>query len=191
MNEYEELIADRIRVWVWSGFHSLSDVLEMLEDCDEDNEDDEDDVDKQMLEEYARSEFQAKREAEATWPPVTDCNRLDAAFDALNGMGIIALHNAGYTISDGISDVAEVLAESDRDKVKGYCFYHEQDVERAVNGHGLSLAYGDIADAATGSRAIGELVKAELVRRGFVVEWDGDEEQRIDLPRIVWQRRTA
>ena len=185
MNENEEYLADRIRVMVWSGFNDLSDVLEMLEDCDED------DADKQMLEEYAKSEFQAKREAEATWPAVTDCNRLDAAFDALNGMGIIALHNAGYTISDGISDVAEVLAESDRDQVKGYCFYHEQDVERAVDGHGLMLAYGDIADTARGKRAIGELVKAELERRGFVVEWDGDEEKRIDLPRIVWQRRAA
>ena len=188
MNEYEEYIADRIRVWVWSGFHSLSDVLEMLEDCDED---DEDETDKKMLEEYAKSEFQAKREAEATWPPVTDCDRLDAAFDALNGMGVIALHNAGYTISDGISDVAEVLAESDRDKVKGYCFYHEQDVERVVSGHGLMLAYGDIADTPSGKRAVGELVKAELERRGFVVEWDGDAEKRIDLPRIVWQRRAA
>lgn len=26
---------------------------------------------------------------------------------------------------------------------------------------------------------------------GLVVEWDGDEEKRIDLPEIVWQRRTA
>ena len=188
MNECEEQIADRIRVWVWSGFHTLSDVLEMLEDWDED---DEDDFDKQMLEEYAKSEFQAKREAEAAWPAVTDCTHLDAAFDALNRMGVIALHNAGYTISDGISDVAEVLAESGREKVKGYCFYHEQDLERAVDGHGLMLAYGDIAETAGGRRAIGELVKAELERRGFVVEWDGDEEKRSDLPRIVWQRRTA
>jgi hypothetical protein len=185
MNEDEEYLADRIRVMVWSGFDSLSDVREMLEDCAED------DADKQMLEEFAKSEFRAKREAEATWPPVTDCTRLDAAFDALNGMGIIALHNAGYTISDGISDVAEVLAESDRDKVKGYCFYHEQDVERAINAHGLSLAYGDIEDTAEGKRAVGELVKAELERQGFVVEWDGDPEVRIDLPRIVWQRRAA
>jgi hypothetical protein len=185
MNETEEYLADRIRVMVWSGFDALSDVLEMLEDSGED------DADMEMLEEYAKSEFQAKREAEATWPPVTDCNRLDAAFRALNGMGIIALHNAGYTISDGISDVAEVLAKSDREKVQGYCFYHEQDLERAVDGHGLMLAYGDIADTAAGARAVGGLVKAELERQGFIVEWDGDEKKRIDLPGIVWQRRAA
>ena len=99
MNECEEQIAARIRVWIWSGFYSLSDVLEMLEEWDED---DEDDFDRQTLEEYVRSEFQVKREAEAAWPPVTDCNRLDAAFNALRGMGIIALHNAGYTLSDGL-----------------------------------------------------------------------------------------
>lgn len=188
MNEYEEYLADRIRVWVWSGFYSLSDVLKMLDEC---YEDDEEDADRQMLEEYARSEFQAKREAEAAWPTVTDCDRLDAAFDALNRMGIIALHNAGYTLSDGISDVVEELAKSDRDKVKGYCFYHEQDVEGVLEGYGLLLAYGDIADTATGKRAIAEQVKAELERRGFVAEWDGDEEKRINLPGIVWQRRAA
>ncbi len=186
MNEYEEDLANRIRVWVWSGFYSLTDVLEMIEDNDEVEEND---ADKHMLKKYAKSEFQAKGGAEATWLPVTDCNRLDTAFDALNEMGIIALHNAGYTISDGISDVAEVSVRSDREKVKGYCFYHEQDVERAVNAHGLMLAYGDIADTVRGKREIGELVKAELERQGFIVEWDGDEEQRINLPGIVWQRR--
>lgn len=185
MNEYEEDIADEIRIRVWSGFASLSDVLTMIEDCDESE------VDRRMLAEFAKSEFQAKRDAEAVWPPVTDCTRLDAAFEALNDLDIIALHYAGYTMSDGFSHVAEVLADSDRRKVKGYCFYHAQDVARAVDGYGLMLAYGDIADTAKGKRAIGELVKAELERQGFVVEWDGDEEKRINLPEIVWQRRAA
>lgn len=185
MNEYEQDLADEIRIRVWSGFHSLPDVLEMLEDCDDD------DADKQMLEEVAKSEFQAKREAEATWPPVTDCMRLDAAFEALNEMGIIALHYAGYTMSDGLDDVGEALSEADRDKVKGYCFYHAQDVARALDGYGLLLAYGDLADTASGKRAIGELVKVELERQGLEVKWDGDEEQRIDLPSVVWQRRAA
>ncbi len=157
----------------------------MLEDCNED------DADKQMLREFAESEFQAKREAEATWPTITDCVRLDAAFDSLNEMGIVALHNVGLSMSDGFHYVDEAMAASARGKVKGYCFYHAQDVERAVIGDGLLLAYGDTAGTARGRRAIGEMVKEELERQGLVVEWGGDEEKRISLPSLVWQRRTA
>jgi hypothetical protein len=182
--EYDDSIEDDIRIRVWSGFHSLSDVLEMLEDWEGS------DVNRANLEMFARSEFQAKREAEAEWPAVTDCTRLDEVFDSLNNMGIIALHNAGYTMSDGISDVSEELATRDPADVKGYCFYHEQDVGRAVDGYGLWIAFGDIADTEGGKREVGQLVKAELERRGFVVEWNGDPETRLDLPKIVWQRRT-
>ena len=47
----------------------------------------------------------ARWEAEKqTWPTVTDCDRLDAAFAALNERGVIALQNAGYTQSDGYDD---------------------------------------------------------------------------------------
>jgi hypothetical protein len=182
--EFDEEIEADIRVRVWSGFHALPDVLTMLEDYDGS------DVERKRLEQFARSEFQAKRAAEATWPPVTDCDRLDEAFDSLNSMGIIALHNAGYTMSDGLSDVSEALANSEADKIRGYCFYHEQDVGRAVDGYGLNIAYGDIADTASGKREIGQLVKTELERHGFTVNWDGNPETRLDIRQISWKRRT-
>jgi hypothetical protein len=183
-DDYDEPIEEEIRIRVWSGFHSLSDVLTMIKDRDES------DVDQEMLEEFARSEFQAKREAEATWPLVTDCVRLDEVFDSLNSAGIIALQNAGYTMSDGLGAVNEALASHHSEKVQGYCFYHEQDVARAVDGFGLWVAFGDIADTESGKREIGPLVKAEFERHGFMVQWDGNPDTRIDIPQIVWQRRT-
>ena len=182
--EFDESILDEVRIRVWSGFHSLSDVLIMIEDWNESE------PDRDVLEAFARSEFQAKREAEDTWPLVTDCVRLDEVFDSLNSIGIIALQNAGFTMSDGLSEVSEALANHDSTAVKGYCFYHEEDVARAVDGFGLWLAYGDLADTESGKREIGQIVKAELERRGFKVEWNGNPDTRIDLPEIVWQRRT-
>ena len=185
MNEYEEYLADEIRLRVWSGFHSLADILMMLEDCDEP-----DSVDQEMLAELARSEFQAKREAEVTWPSITDCDRLEDAFYALISLGVVALHNAGYTMSDGLSAVGYELVNYHGDQVKGYCFYHEQDVGRAVDGYGLWVAFGDLDNTESGKRAVGQLVKTELERQGFIVTWDGDPNTRIDLPKILWQRRT-
>ena len=46
-----------------------------------------------------------------TWPAVTDCDRLDQAFAALNARGIIALQNAGYTQSDGYGDISQSYDE--------------------------------------------------------------------------------
>jgi hypothetical protein len=77
-----------------------------------------------MLRAAVESELAVKATAEKTWPRVTDCDRLDAVFAELDRGGTIALQNAGYTMSDGYSDVGERLAECDRDQVKGYCFYH-------------------------------------------------------------------
>lgn len=164
MNENEEYIADRVRTWVWSGFYSPADINSMMEDIMEP------DADGGMLARLAESELEAKREAEASWSPITDCDRLDMTFDALNNIGVVALHNAGFTMSDGYTEVAEALVEFDRGKVRGYCFYHEQDVARAVQGGGLCIAFGDSADTAEGKVAVGRFVKEQLERQGLRVE---------------------
>ena len=92
-------------------------------------------------------------------------------------------------MSEGYEDVAEALAESGRSKIRGYCFYHGQDLERAVGGDGLMLAFGDLADTSGGTAEIGELVKEEIERQGFKVEWDSNPEKRINVPQIKWRRR--
>jgi hypothetical protein len=128
----------------------------------------------------------------ATWPATTDCDRLDGVFAALNARGIIALQNAGYTQSDGYDDVRQSHHErSDRDRVIGYCFYHGQDLERAVHGQGLHLAFGpmDAKKEETEGPRIGAIIVEELARAGFAVRWDGTFDQRIFIPTIDWKRR--
>ena len=129
---------------------------------------------------------------ETTWPEVTDCDRVADAFSALHARGVIALENAGYTQSDGYEDVREVYAElPDRSHVIGYCYYHGQDMERAVRGGGLYLAFGPVdpnKEESEGPR-IGGIVKEELERSGLTVRWDGTFQQRIHVP-MTWQRRT-
>lgn len=149
----------------------------------------EEDADEDMLRRAVDEEFEKKAAAEATWPAETDCDRLDRTFEKLNDEGIIALHNAGYTMSDGLSDVGEVLSEYGRHGIRGYCFYHGQDLERAVNGGGLMLAFGDLDSDAKQKIAIGQFVKQALEDQGFVIEWNGDPESRLNIPNLDWKRR--
>lgn len=128
----------------------------------------------------------------ASWPKITDCDRLDAVFEALNKQGIVSIQNAGYTQSDGYSDVMEMHGDSDdpRNNI-GYCFYHQQDLERALAGGGLLLAFGPIdpekeeTDGATIGRIIVDLLKGA----GFSVEWPGTFDKRIEITAIDWKRR--
>jgi hypothetical protein len=185
MSGTDEYILDAIRTWVWSGFYSPSRVNEMIDDILED------DADEALLRAAVHPEFVKKAAAEATWPRTTDCDRLDEAFEELNSRGIIALHNAGYTMSDGISDVAEVLHKRGHKNVQGYCFYHGQDLERAVAGAGLMLAFGDLDNDKSKKTEIGRSVKTVLENIGFTVEWNGDPETRLSVPALDWKRRSS
>ena len=183
MNETDAYILNAIKDWVWSGFYSPDEVDEMIDDILED------DADEAMLRSAVAPEFDKKAAAEASWPATTDCDRLDQAFEELNSRGVIALHNAGYTMSDGTSDVSEVLHERGRKGIKGYCFYHGQDVEGAVAGRGLVIAFGDLDDDKAKKTLVGRLVSDVLQEFGFAVEWNGDPETRLNIPALDWKRR--
>lgn len=128
----------------------------------------------------------------AAWDGPTDCERLERAFDALNDAGVIALHLAGYTLSDGHDDVREVYAE-DPAGITGFCFYQQQDAESALAGGDLYLAFGAIEpDAAEAEGlAVGRQVVAALAAEGFTVEWEGAIAKRILLSPFTWRLRPA
>jgi hypothetical protein len=185
MTDTDNYILERIHIWVWSGFYSPAEVDERIDDILGE------DADEAMLRAAVGPEFAKKTAAEASWPKTTDCDRLDQAFLELNRTGIIALHNAGMTMSDGVSDVAEVLHQNGSNFIQGYCFYHGQDVERAVNGQGLTIAFCDINEDKNKKAEIGYAIKSTLERHGLNVEWNGDSNVRLVLPTIDWKRRSA
>lgn len=185
MNESEQYIADAIKVWIWSGFYEQDDLPSMMEDIlDED-------ADQDLLMEFMTAEWSRKQEEEKTWPAHTDCDRLDAVFQDLTDVKIVALQNAGYTMSDGHSDVGEVLHDKPKGYYQGYCFYHGQDLERVVNGQDLMLAYADLKDTEEGKKAIGKIVCDVLRKHGFTPVWDGNTAKRISVPGINWKRRLS
>lgn len=133
-------------------------------------------------------------DASAAWERPLDSDRLLEVFARLKSRAIVALPNTGYTQSDGIQDcVEEAHTLDDPWSVKGYCFFHEQDLVRAVRGEGLHLAYGAMTDVenAVHGTVIGRLVEEELKASGFAVEWDGTLESRIFIPHFQWRPTEA
>jgi len=144
---------------------------------------------------FARGEEESR-----SWPSTTDCDRLRNAFDVLNRQGIVALENCGFTQDDGIHEAAltavarDALGNVEND---GYCFFHEQDVMRAVEGDGLWLAFGTFRDEpgdvspqpAEPAQQVGESVVGACRDAGLSVDWSGSPDRRIHLPGFRWQRR--
>jgi hypothetical protein len=186
--EDRQYVLDRTRYEVWSGFYSRDELFESLDEALDDEEIGE--LERRRYVAFLESELALKAAAEKDWPKVTDCDRLDQAFAALMTRGIIALQNAGYTMSDGASDVAEALAEAGREKFFGYCYFHFQDLERVVDGHPLLLAFGDIDAADVRKLEAGRVVEDTMKQAGFDVQWNQDTETRIELHGLKWQRRS-
>ncbi|MBI5175230.1 MAG: hypothetical protein SFV17_01310 [Candidatus Obscuribacter sp.] len=195
---------DLIPFKVWSGFYTQEQILEeaveaLTEGWYENEEEDEESIDCLSDEQIAKlkkiiaSRFDEKRKAEKNWPESTDCDRLQQAFAELTERGIVSLENAGYTLSDGWSEWDEVVtnewhAKGLLNKVRGGCFYHGQDLERAVNGAGLNLAFSAISGEDSDGLPIGHEIMEVLKKHGFKPSWNGSITERIFMP-IAWQKR--
>jgi hypothetical protein len=154
----------------------------------------EDEADEALLTATARKALAdalaARMVEQATWPAVTDCDRLDAAFAALEAEGVIARHDFTCCGTCGSAEIwDEMRAVRDAGgPVTGYAFYHRQDTERAADGEGLYLAYGAVEEGDAAAVAVGRRIMAGLRAQGLAPECDGRIERRIALP-LDWKRR--
>lgn len=89
----------------------------------------------------------------------------------------------------GLQQVRDVVASHPPGTFHGYCFYHGQDLGRAVTTGHLFLAYGDVEATTDGSIAIGKIVTQAFRGEGLVCEWNADFEKRILVMDIDWKRR--
>ena len=184
MNETTKSIFDQIKTYVWSGFYEADEVDQMIDELIEEG------ADESFLRSAVTSEFEKKALTETTWPAETDCDRLDRAFEQLNANGIIALQNSGFTMSDGYEDVEDHLRKRKRDDIRGYCYYHEQDLDSAMTESTFMIAFGSLNENRATILEIGREVENVLVSHGFNIDWDDDCKTRIRIVNIDWKRKT-
>ena len=133
MTENESFIYESIYNHVRTGFLPIDDIKEYVLEEIEDNEFSNEISEAWANETIEKEVAQLKKESQ-TWSKPTDTDKLIQAFDQLCKENIIALHNAGFTSSDGHYECVEVesaLREAGKQS-DGYCFYHEQDLARAI-----------------------------------------------------------
>ncbi len=135
----------------------------------------------------------AHRAEQLSWPAVTDCDRLDAAFAALDETGILSRQHFTCCATCGAADIRSEMDQADKagTMVRGFTFFHGQDTRCAVGGEALYLSFGATApDDHEAAVAIGHEVVGTLRDHGLVPGWNGRYAHRIAVP-VCWRRRRA
>jgi len=138
-----------------------------------------------------REAVDAHRAAQANWPEVTDYDKLDAAFAALEKSGVISRQNFTCCGSCGAAEIWDEVEQAKRlgRVARGYAFFHQQDTDAAVEGDGLYLNYGACEDTPEAIIAVGREIVQALEVKGLKTDWDGRLEKRIGV-QMDWKRRT-
>lgn len=182
------MLRDRIRDDVAMGFYDEDIILRDLPDHFEGE------IDSQVVRREAprllRQALAEHAAAEADWPEVTDCDRIDAAFAELEEAGVIARQNYSCCMTCGSAEIFdEVMAAHDAGlPARGYAFYHMQDTEAAVEGGGVHLGYGAVDEGEAAALAIGREIVATLEAHGLRTDWNGSWDRRIGVA-LDWKRR--
>ena len=169
------------------GFENADELLESISEMFYDEED----FDKNWLKQEIQERLKKHESESFNWEKPTDFDRLVKSFDELNKEKIVSLHRAGYTRQDGEEDCAEIIEELNSIGVKalGYCFYHTQDLERAIGTEkNLFLAFDSYNREDELAKQVADKIIEVLKKNGFSVKWNGSLETRIEISDIDWKK---
>lgn len=156
-----------------SGFFSVEEILEILED--------------QFIEEeidFSDYEISLKDSSNENF------SKLDNAFKKLAGEKIVAIHNCGFDIEEGVSDAFELQVHllNNKFEADGFCFYTFEDIEDAVFDDKLKITFGDFENDEAKALEIGKAVAKTLNDEGFTIDWDETVNNQIEIDPFNWDK---
>jgi hypothetical protein len=150
------------------------------------------DFDEEWLRQVIFTKYQQHQVESTGWKHPTDFERLAATFDELIKEKIVCLHEAGYTKSDGEGDCMETIERLANLGIKaiGFCYYHSQDLARAVDPdiRNLYLGFDSPTQDDDQALSVANLIVDKLKKNGFEVSWPGIVDQRIEIKNIDWKK---
>jgi hypothetical protein len=123
----------------------------------------------------------------------TPLDRLQAAYDALDGAGIMARHypQAGRSEAEALIENELGVAANAGRTYGGYCFY-DRHLARGMSSGDLALCFGPAEPPTTYAELwrkqvdLGEAIAAAVRRQGFDVTWSGKPADVIGIHGVEW-----
>lgn len=156
-----------------SGFFSSDEIIEILEDQFMDEE-----IDFSQIE-VTSNDFSNE-----------NFSKLENAFCNLASESIVAIHNCGYDIEEGVADAFELFVHLNNNKFKaeGFCFYTLEDVEEAIEEEKLKITFGDFENNEDKALEIGKTVSRYLKDENFDINWDETINNQIEINPFKWDK---
>ena len=165
------------------GFYRDEEIIEIIDD---------EFIEEDIPEEKLLELFSSNRESfESPKNDSDDFLNLKNAFLNLSkNHNILAIHNAGYDVEEGIADAFELFTHLRNNKyeVEGFCFYSFEDIEQAIDENTLSIAFGDFEYDEEKGLNIAKIVRDELISNGFDINWNETIDERIEIENFNWQK---
>jgi hypothetical protein len=156
-----------------SGFFSQDEIMEILEDQFIDDEID-----------FSKFDISLDDSGNENF------SRLENAFTRLSSEGIVAIHNCGYDIAEGVSDAFELQVHLLNNKfdAKGFCFYTFEEVENAIFDGYLKITFGDFENDEEKALEIGRIVSRYLKDEDLTINWDETINSQIEVNPFSWDK---
>lgn len=116
-------------------------------------------------------------------------NKLEKVFEALAAEDIVAIHNCGFDIEEGVADAFELFVHLKNNKFnpEGFCFYTFEDVEDAIWDDKLKITFGDFEGSEEKALEIGKIV-AKCLNQEFSIDWDETINDQIEISPFKWDK---
>jgi hypothetical protein len=186
--EVKQEALTQVELDIMGGFESEEELFENIRDMfyEEDN------FDEEWLQKIIAEKFQNHQDESVGWKHPTDFEKLANTFDELIKEKIVCLHNAGITKSDGEGDCMEVIERLAKLGIKaiGFCYYHSQDLARAVDPEIRNLYLGFDSPTQDDNEAlmVANKIVDKLRKNGFEVSWPATVSERIEIKNIDWKK---
>ena len=156
-----------------SGFFSAEEIIEILEDQFIEEEIDFSDCEIALVENSS-----------------INFSRLERAFEKLAEKKIVAIHNCGFDIEEGVADAFELYVHLNNNKFRpeGFCFYTLEDVEDAIWDDRLKITFGDFENDEDKALEIGKEVSGCLKEEKFSINWDETVNSQIEIDPFKWDK---
>ncbi len=156
-----------------SGFFSAEDIVEILED--------------QFIEEEI---YFSNCNISLSDASNENFSKLENAFACLADEDIIAIHNCGFDIEEGVGDAFELHVHLLNNKfhAEGFCFYTFEDVEEAVWDSKLNITFRDFEGSEEKALDVGRIVAKALKDEGFTLNWDETVNNQIEINPFKWDK---
>ncbi|MEV5689082.1 MULTISPECIES: DUF6891 domain-containing protein [unclassified Streptomyces] len=180
--EIREQLEDRIRLSLRGGYGTVDSLTGTAEDYLV--KDGVHPVTRAQARELVERLWLERVDEQTRWTDVTDADRLERAFAALEGRGITAREHFTCCRSCGLSEI-----RAENEQARGFVFFHTQNTDGAASGHGLSLYYGGFDGTEGTTTDVGQEVVAALREEGLTVKWAGSPDNAIEVDALDWRKR--